>query len=72
MVIYPSLPLGPVLNVYLYWHHRDEVKGISPLKFIRRYTLSWVRGAKKRYLGKTVVGIDCKTYDGQEEKVDVL
>ena len=45
-----KFPLGPILNVYLYWHHGDEVKRISPLKLITRHDLTWVKGEKKRFL----------------------
>ena len=42
-------PFGPVLSIYLYWHHGDEVKGISPMKYIQKYDLMWVKNKKKRY-----------------------
>jgi hypothetical protein len=42
-------PMGPVLNVYQYWHHGDEQREISPLKKMTRSDLSWATADKKRY-----------------------
>ena len=45
-----TFPVGPLLNCYIYWHHGDDNRKISPLKLIKRSDLTWVTGAKKRYL----------------------
>jgi hypothetical protein len=29
-----EFPAGPVLSIYRYWHHGDEVRSISPLKLL--------------------------------------
>lgn len=42
-------PGGTILNVYEYWIHGDEVKGIVPMRLLTRQDLAWCKGAKKRY-----------------------
>jgi hypothetical protein len=39
-------PMGPVLNVFQYWHHGNEQREISPLKKLNRSDLSWAKGDK--------------------------
>jgi hypothetical protein len=41
-----EFPAGPVLNIYRYWHHGDEVRSISPLKLLIKRDLSWKKGVR--------------------------
>ena len=41
-----EFPKGAILNMYRLWHHGDEVRKISPLKFLERKDLNWKREAR--------------------------
>jgi len=42
-------PLGPIMNVYVYWHHGDEVRKISPMKLFQHKDLAIFTSDKRRY-----------------------